>query len=201
MALTKVVYTNGVTVIMGENLNEIQDAIIALEEASSMTVDTALSTTSTNPVQNKAIANAIQALQTALAGKADSSAIPQNVLQYVSQTLTTAQQTQARDNIGAASVEDLGTVFDIKGDVATVADLPASGNRVGDVYYVQAVSAAFVWLETTSHPTGYWEEFGEPIDLSGYIEKPASPASGDFLCWNGTTWAATTVPSASGVSF
>ncbi len=193
MALTKVVYVNGVTVITAENLNDIQDAIIALEEAASVTIDTSLSTSSTNPVQNQAIANAIQALQTALAGKADSSAIPQNVLQYVSQTLTTAQQTQARENIGAASVEDLGTVFDIKGDVATVADLPASGNRVGDVYYVQAVSAAFVWLETTEHPTGYWEEFGEPIDLSGYIEKPASPASGAFLVWNGSAWTAQTL--------
>lgn len=33
MALSKVVYVNGVTVITAENLNDIQDAIIALENA------------------------------------------------------------------------------------------------------------------------------------------------------------------------
>lgn len=158
MALTKVIYTDGVTVIYAENLNNIQDAIIALEGSSVL---------------------------------------------FVSQTLTDAQKTQARDNIGAASISDLGTVFTIKGDVATVNDLPVSGNAVGDVYYVQSVSAAFVWLETTAHPTGYWEEFGEPIDLSGYIEKPTSAQNDDFLCYNSTSgkWVAKTVPAAAGVSF
>lgn len=196
MALVKVIYVDGETVITAENLNDIQDAIIALEESGGVTVDSALSTTSENPVQNKVITLALQS-------KADSSAIPQSVVQYVSQSLTDAQKTQARDNIGAASITDLGTVFTIKGDVATVADLPASGNAVGDVYYVQSVSAAFVWLETTAHPTGYWEEFGEPIDLSNYIEKPSSAQDGDFLCYNSTSgeWGAKTVPSASGVSF
>ena len=162
MALTKVVYVDGITVIYAQNLNDIQDAIIALEGASA----------------------------------------PSAVL-YVSQTLTDGQKAQARTNIGAASIADLGTVFDIKGDVATVNDLPATGNRVGDVYYVQSVSAAFVWLETTAHPTGYWEEFGEPIDLSGYVEKPANPSDGQFMVYSSTAgaWVAQTVPSASGVSF
>lgn len=156
MALTKVTYTDGVTVIYAGNLNDIQDAIIALEGSSVL---------------------------------------------FVSQTLTDVQKTQARDNIGAASISDLGTVFTIKGDVATVNDLPALGNSVGDVYYVQSVSAAFVWLETTAHPNGYWEEFGEPIDLSGYIEKPQNPSVGDFLCYTGNGWGAVTVPAAAGVSF
>ena len=89
-------------------------------------------------------------------------------VRYNSQTLTDAQKTQARENIGAASLDDIGTVFTIKGDVATVADLPATGNAVGNVWYVQAVSAGYVWLETTEHPSGYWEELGEPIDLSAY---------------------------------
>lgn len=99
------------------------------------------------------------------------------------------------------AIAGLGTVFNIKGDVAAVSDLPASGNTVGDVYYVQAVSAAYVWLETTAYPTGYWEEFGEPIDLSGYIEKPTTATAGQFLVYNGTDWVAQTVPSANGVSF
>lgn len=155
MALTKVVYTDGVTVIYASNLNAIQDAIIALEGASA----------------------------------------PSAVL-YVSQTLTDGEKAQARTNIGAASMADLGTVFDIKGDVATVNDLPATGNRVGDVYYVRSVSAAYVWLETTDHPTGYWEEFGEPIDLSGYVEKPTNPSDGQFMMYSSTAgkWIAANLP-------
>lgn len=100
-----------------------------------------------------------------------------------------------------AAIQGIGTVFNIKGDVATVSDLPATGNTVGDVYYVASVSAGYIWLETTDHPTGYWEELGEPIDLSGYIEKPAAPSTGDFLVYNGTAWTAQTVPSANGVNF
>ena len=92
------------------------------------------------------------------------------------------------------AITGIGTVFNIKGDVAAVADLPATGNSVGDVYYVQAVSAAYVWLETTAHPTGYWEEFGEPIDLSGYIEKPTNPSTNQYLKWNGTAWVAADAP-------
>ena len=95
-------------------------------------------------------------------GKAD------KAVRFDEQSLTTAQQAQARSNIGAASLSDIGTVFSIKGDVATVNDLPATGNAVGDVWYVQSVSAGFVWLETTERPSGYWEELGEPIDLSAY---------------------------------
>lgn len=85
---------------------------------------------------------------------------------------------------------NMGTVFNIKGEVATVADLPATGNTVGDVYYVSSVSAGYIWLETTDHPTGYWEELGEPIDLSGYIAKPASPAQNDVLTFDGNDWIA-----------
>lgn len=84
------------------------------------------------------------------------------------QDLTENEKIRARSNIGAASIADMGTVFDIKGEVATVNDLPVNGNRVGDVYFVVSKSVAFVWLETQARPNGYWEEFGEPIDLSGY---------------------------------
>lgn len=95
-----------------------------------------------------------------------------DAVRYGSQTLTTAQQAQARTNIGALGASDIGTVFTLKGGVATVADLPASGNNVGDVYYVEAVSAGYIWITSTSHPNGYWEELGETIDLSAYQEKP-----------------------------
>lgn len=38
-------------------------------------------------------------------------------------------------------------------------------------------------------------------DLSGKIDKPSNPTSGQFLVYNGTTWVAQTVPSAQGASF
>lgn len=119
-----------------------------------------------------------------------------HVVMYESQTLTDAQKAQARQNINAISADEIGTVFNIKGDVPTFNDLPQTGNVVGDVYYVSDVSAGFIWLETTDHPSGYWEELGEPIDLSGYIEKPQSPSTGQFLQWDGSAWSAFTIPTA-----
>ena len=107
-----------------------------------------------------------------LASKSGSGSGADNAVLYVAQTLTAPQQAQARANIGAISADDIGTVFTIKGSVATVADLPSTGNSIGDVYYVEAVSAGYVWITSTTYPNGYWEELGEPIDLSGYEEKP-----------------------------
>ena len=115
-------------------------------------------------------------------------------VKYVSQQLTDAQKIQARENIGAASLADLGTVFTLKGGVATVQDLPQSGNRIGDVYYVENLSAGFIWITSTAYPSGYWEELGETVDLSNYIEKPSGATSGQILQWNGTAWVAASLP-------
>lgn len=114
-------------------------------------------------------------------------------VKYVSQTLTDTQKTQARENIGAASMSDLGTVFTLKGGVATVSDLPTTGNRIGDVYYVENLSSGFIWITSTAYPGGYWEELGETVDLSNYIEKPSAPTSGQILQWNGAAWVAGTI--------
>lgn len=88
--------------------------------------------------------------------------------------LTEEQQEQMREDIGALGAGDLGTVFTFKGSVATVADLPSTGNTVGDVWFVESELANFVWLEDELNPTGFWDEFGQPIDLSGYQLKPIS---------------------------
>ena len=69
------------------------------------------------------------------------------------------------------AIAGLGTVFNLKGAKATIDDLPATGNRIGDVWFVEEVSAAYIWLTDTVSPDGRWEEFGEPIDLSGYLTK------------------------------
>ena len=151
-----------------------------------------------------------------------------NAVLYSSQARTDAEKEQARANIGAASRSDLGTVFTLKGGVATVNDLPQTGNRVGDVWYVENVSAGFIWITSTAYPNGYWEELGETVDLSAYAEKtwvegkgyqtaqdvqtaiaaipdelPAVTASdnGKFLRVANGAWAAQSVPSAESNSF
>lgn len=57
MALTKVTYVDGTTVIRAQNLNDIQDAIIDLEEHAVLDtdVDAEMSDTSEKPVQNKVV--------------------------------------------------------------------------------------------------------------------------------------------------
>ena len=96
---------------------------------------------------------------------------PASVLSAM-ENMSETQAAYALDAIGGVSRDEIGSVFTIKGSVADVADLPATGNAVGDVYYVEAVSAGYVWITSTSYPDGYWEELGEPIDLSAYEEKP-----------------------------
>lgn len=117
-----------------------------------------------------------------------------DVLRYSLMNLTDAQKAQARTNIGAASMADIGTVFTLKGGVATVADLPQTGNRIGDVWYVENLSAGFIWITSTAYPNGYWEELGETIDMSAYIEKPANPQTGYVITWNGSAWIAQAIP-------
>ena len=60
----------------------------------------------------------------------------------------------------------IGTVFTLKGSKETTADLPASGNEIGDVWYVTAESVGYIWLNDGA--TDRWEQLGLPIDLSAY---------------------------------
>lgn len=64
-----------------------------------------------------------------------------------------------------ADLADLGMdtsgVFVFKGTVATVADLPTTGNKVGYVYHVTANHSEYVWAKVDGGTTEGWEEFGE----------------------------------------
>ena len=66
------------------------------------------------------------------------------------------------------AIDGLGTVFDLKGTKATVQDLPTTGNEIGDVWYVTAEQVGYIWLNDGT--TDKWEQFGAPIDLSGYVQ-------------------------------
>ena len=66
------------------------------------------------------------------------------------------------------AIDGIGTVFDLKGSVQTVDDLPSSGNTIGDVWYVVAENVGYIWLNDGT--TDRWEQLGLPVDLSNYVE-------------------------------
>lgn len=69
------------------------------------------------------------------------------------------------------AIAGIGTVFKFKGSVATKADLPSSGDKIGDVWYVESEQVGYIWLTDSESPTGRWEQLGPTIDLSGYLRK------------------------------
>ncbi len=131
-------------------------------------VDTTMSGTSTNPVQNKAV---FEALKT----KADTSALSNYV------TTTTANNTYAKKS-------DISAVYKYKGSVNKVSDLPNPSNltasNAGDVYNVGTASSgtnitvksgdnvAWVWDSTTN--SGHWDNLSGTVDLSNYLQKGGS---------------------------
>lgn len=78
--------------------------------------------------------------------------------------LTNGAGFQTASDVNTLISSALTTVMDYKGTVATVANLPASGNKNGDVYHVTATDGEYAWNGTE------WEELGSTIDLSGYVE-------------------------------
>ena len=69
-----------------------------------------------------------------------------------------------------SAITGLGTVFDLKGSKATYSDLPATGNEIGDVWYVEDESVGYIWIQDTAQILR-WEQLGVAIDLSGYVAK------------------------------
>ena len=67
---------------------------------------------------------------------------------------------------GTYELSKFENIFTLRGVVAAVENLPASNNEIGDVYYVESVSAGYVWIETETSPNGYWEELGETFTLT-----------------------------------
>lgn len=125
-----------------------------------------------------------------------------DAVRTVEQTLGDRAKATARANIGAISLADIGTIFTIKGSVANVAALPDSGNTVGDVYYVESESTCYVWITTSSYPTGNWEELGSSIDLSNYVTTAdftqALSHKQNTLTWDNTPTVASPNPVTSG---
>lgn len=60
-----------------------------------------------------------------------------------------------------------GSPFDIKGSVPTVADLPDTGNKNGDLYIVTEDSSEYVWID--GDPTGHWEQLSQTLESEFYV--------------------------------
>lgn len=69
------------------------------------------------------------------------------------------------DLSGYALKTDVSSALDWKGTKSSVSELPASGNKTGDMWHVADKSAEYVWNGSA------WEEVGSIVDLSGYYTK------------------------------
>lgn len=76
-----------------------------------------------------------------------------------------------------------GDFFVIKGSVATIGDLPSSGNRVGDIYIVSEDGSEHIWVTNTTYPNGYWEQLG----TEGVTAASVASAIGDMTAQQAAT--------------
>ena len=87
------------------------------------------------------------------------------------------------NDAGYLTSSDIASVLTYKGTKASVANLPSTGNKTGDVWHITADGSEYAW------DGSIWQELGTAIDLSGYATK-ATTLSGygiiDAKIQNGT---------------
>ena len=77
------------------------------------------------------------------------------------------------------AISQLGSVFNLKGTVASVSQLPSSGNKTGDVYLV-GPQENDSYDEYYYSASGSWELLGSTIpDMSKYVTKESLYAGAD----------------------
>lgn len=67
---------------------------------------------------------------------------------------------QTQSDVSTAISSAVASAYKYKGSVATINDLPASGNTTGDVWDVQATGVNYAWTGTT------WDALGSYVDTS-----------------------------------
>jgi hypothetical protein len=146
--------------------------VAAINEAATtgaVTVDSALSSTSENPVQNKVINTALAGKQATLVGSGTGQNVKTingesivgsgnivagdpNAVKYVSQSLTDLQKAQARTNIAAASAAELGQIVsDLTGIEADIDSLEAAVQAINVGDYVTAATLPTASESTMGH--------------------------------------------------
>lgn len=84
---------------------------------------------------------------------------------------------------GFLTSSDIASVLTYKGTKASVANLPSTGNKTGDVWHITADGSEYAW------DGSIWQELGTTIDLSGYATKATTLAGyeiNDAKIENGT---------------
>ena len=79
--------------------------------------------------------------------------------------LTNDSGYQTASDVSTAISAAVSSAYIYKGSVATVSDLPASGNTTGDVYDVQATGVNYAWNGTA------WDALGSYVDTTLYWAK------------------------------
>lgn len=64
-----------------------------------------------------------------------------------------------------ATKADVSSIYKVKGSKNTLANLPATGNVIGDVWNIDDTGANYVWTGSD------WDKLSETVDLSGYLQK------------------------------
>ena len=77
--------------------------------------------------------------------------------------LSVADKAVNIDLTAYAKKTDIASAYNYKGSVATVSNLPSTGNVVGDVWNVEETGANYAWTGTE------WDSLGGAVDLSGYV--------------------------------
>lgn len=88
---------------------------------------------------------------------------------YTTMTAVEAKNYQDATQVQALINTAVASVYSVKGSKATYADLPASGNTVGDVWNVQAAYGNYPAGTNWVWDGEAWDALGGAIDLSGYV--------------------------------
>lgn len=135
--------------------------------------------------------------------------------------LTNDSGYQTATQVEAAINSHLSTVYKAAGTVANISALPAPSEAyLGYVYNVEAVfttTADFAEGAGIDYPAGTdvaiiavqsggstiykYDALSGFVDLSGYIAKPSTASSGQFLVYNGSAWVAQTLATWQGGSY
>jgi hypothetical protein len=175
-----------------------------ITDAPAVTVDSALSTTSENPVQNKVVTNALngKVAQVSTANKVYGTDANGNQTTYNKSDLggvsdvkvgTTSVVTNTIATLGTMAGEattsyytkseldgKLSGAMHFKGTKATVSALPSSGQEVGDMWNVTETGANYAWDGTN------WDKLSENIDLSGLQPNLTSANAGTGISITGS---------------
>lgn len=90
--------------------------------------------------------------------------IPTDLNQLSNINTKYVNETQLNDALDA-----LGRIFTLKGSVATANDLPATGNSIGDVYYVSSEDKSYVWI--TDNGVEKWYQLSGTINTENFLTK------------------------------